>query len=817
MQGSQNKLSLDLASARRIVLAQAIDQADGGARLVDAAERERIERRAIDAARMGGEAIDAAAIGRFLQTRATLLLQAAATRDSNLLALQQPGVAERWAPALIPLAALVLGIFTDQVANPHQVNLLSKPLLLLLVWNLVVYLLLFVNWVRARRSGRQAPRFAPLRHALAGWMDRWRRPDQLAREVTAAFLLRWHSLTADLHGQRLARVLHLAAAAWALGVALSLFAGGVWASYGVQWESTFLSAQDVHRVLSVVFAPVTAIFPSTSFSLEEVRNLRTPGPIPALAAGSENLIGRRWVFLYAALLALAVVLPRLLLALWALWRERSLSRNFSLGLADGYYQRLIASLSPARVQLALYAHRGEDRAALLRVLLQQADAALPGISLGQDQSHLLLETAGGEVLRLLELPPAADPAAQLPQRPERSAWSRLLDTVLGPPSTAATAATLATPARERAREETDVVLHVVGSPADLAAGAPLLQWLDKPVLVLLAASADDPSSGELLALCQAEAGSGGTAPVVLGFDQFARCWAQERVLLDAIGRCLPDYKAQGYARVVAAWDQRNLGDLRESMVVIARHLDVAARQVEDLGRAPHPLVSLVKRGERDAQDRRTVEATAAVVERLRQSDSEATASLLRLNRVSEVSVGTLNQQLEQRFVVQDPALLTRPRIAGMAGAASGAAVGATLDLATLGLTLGLGTVAGAVVGGGAAWVAAVWKGDPSPAATSSLHLSDDMMQAMTEAALLRYLAVIHVRRGGPDGEGSEIQPAWRSEVVAAVERRSGDLKEQWAAARSGSEMLDPIAGLVALLEAIALSVLKQLYPTAPYR
>ncbi len=813
MQGSQNKLRLELAAARRIVLAQAIDQADGGAGLVDAAERERIERLATDAARIGGAAVDAAAIGRFLQTRATLLLQAAATRDSTLVALQQPGAAERWAPALVPLAALVLGIFTDQVANPHQVNLLSKPLLLLLVWNLAVYLILFLNWLRPRHGGQHAPRWEPLRHALAGWPDRGRRPDRLARQVTAVFLLRWHSLTADLHGQRLARVLHLAAAAWALGVALSLFAGGVWASYGVQWESTFLSAQDVHRFLSVVFAPVTALFPSTAFSLEEVRNLRAPGPIPALAAGNENLIGRRWVFLYATLLALAVVLPRLLLALWALWRERTLARNFSLGLADAYYQRLIASLSPARVQLALYAHRDEDRAALLRVLLRQADAALPATSLGPGQSHLLLETAGGEVLRLLELPQAGEQAAQLPQQPERSAWSRFLDTVRSRLSTVANAAELATPAGDGI----DVVLHVVGSVADLTAGASLLQSLGKPVLVLLAASADDPSSGELRTRCEADPGAGGSSPVVLGFDQFARCWAQERVLLDAIGRCLPDYKEQGYARVVAAWNQRHLGDLRESMVVIARHLDVAARQVEDLGRAPHPLVSLVKRGERDAQDRRTVDATAAVVERLRQSDSEATASLLRLNRVSGVSVGTLNQQLEQRFVVQEPALMTRPRIAGMAGAASGAAVGATLDLATLGLTLGLGTVAGAVVGGGAAWVAAVWKGDPSLAATSSLHLSDDMMQAMTEAALLRYLAVIHVRRGGPDGEGSEIQPAWRSEVVAAVERRSGDLKEQWAAARSGVQMLDPLAGLVALLEAIALSVLRQLYPSAPHR
>ena len=47
-----------------------------------------------------------------------------------------------------------------------------------------------------------------------------------------------------------------------------------------------------------------------------------------------------------------------------------------------------------------------------------------------------------------------------------------------------------------------------------------------------------------------------------------------------------------------------------------------------------------------------------------------------------------------------------------------------------------------------------------------------------------------------------------------MERRSADLKEQWAAARSGAPMLDPIAGLAALREALALAVLRQLYPDA---
>ena len=152
---------------------------------------------------------------------------------------------------------------------------------------------------------------------------------------------------------------------------------------------------------------------------------------------------------------------------------------------------------------------------------------------------------------------------------------------------------------------------------------------------------------------------------------------------------------------------------------------------------------------------------------------------------------------------------------GVAGAATGAAMGVSIDLLTAGLTLGLAAAAGAVIGGGAAWAAAVWKNQATPAGTSVVQLSDDMLQAMAEAGLLRYLAVIHFGRGRAAGGRAEIRPEWRSEVVAAVERRGADLRDQWAAARARQDALEPTAALVGMLEAIALAVLKQLYPATP--
>ena len=44
-----------------------------------------------------------------------------------------------------------------------------------------------------------------------------------------------------------------------------------------------------------------------------------------------------------------------------------------------------------------------------------------------------------------------------------------------------------------------------------------------------------------------------------------------------------------------------------------------------------------------------------------------------------------------------------------AGAATGAAMGAGIDMITGGLTLGAATALGAMIGGGAAYAAALWK------------------------------------------------------------------------------------------------------------
>jgi hypothetical protein len=87
-------------------------------------------------------------------------------------------------------------------------------------------------------------------------------------------------------------------------------------------------------------------------------------------------------------------------------------------------------------------------------------------------------------------------------------------------------------------------------------------------------------------------------------------------------------------------------------------------------------------------------------------------------------------------------------------------------------------------------------------------LSDDMMQALVEAALLRYLAVAHEGRGAPDpGE----PPSWKAEVVAAVEAHKAWLLPFWAATRAQPDTVQA-AALSLEVETVASRILEALYP-----
>jgi hypothetical protein len=780
-------MSMDETSARRVILVQAIETADREGKLIGEAERAQIDRQARQAAQAASVPGRPAAVEQFIDLRAQRVLQVLSERSPAIVALKDAPLSRRWLLVGTPLVTLLMGALTERIADPHRVDLLSLPLLAIVGWNLAVYLLLLARWLLPNRQ-----RARPALQALGRWVDEvreWRRGSgDVFADATTLFFQRWHRLGTSIQLQRAAGLLHLAALGWGAGVAASLMVQGLVVQYRVGWESTFLEASQVHSILSVLLLPVVSLFPFEPFTVQEVAALQ-------LGPGTTGQADPRWVWMYAALLLLVVILPRAGLAAVALGRAASRARHVPVDLADPYFQRLVSLLTPAQVQLCLVSHRAEDRQTLLRLLVQQPDAA-----------RLLISTPDGDTLRWEELAGSQAPAQVPPEA--RSGWMERLLQRVRPTQAAQLPVLSAPPQLWAARADTDVVLHVAGAAADLPQAAALLEWIGKPVLVLVnrphAAESEPPG---LVARCEAQAKGVSLVERVMSFDAFARCWVQEHHLFDAIGRCLQPAKRPGFARISAAWGARNEDRFGRSMAALAQHLVYAARQVQEVPSVALSMKSLVSAGERQAQANARQQAMDAVTGRLEASAAQMFAHLLALHGIDDENAGVMQHRMQEKFLVQQA--VDAPQ-AGIAGAATGAAMGASVDLLVGGLTLGAAAALGALVGGSAGFIAAAWRNRTTANGATVVQLSDEMMEAMLEGALLLYLAVAHYGRG-PAGAETELRAAWKSDVAAVVAMRSDWLAPFWAAVRTRPDE-GQAAALARELEAMARTILQRLYP-----
>ncbi|WP_374585465.1 DUF2868 domain-containing protein [Pseudoduganella sp.] len=368
-------------AARAIMLVKAIEEADQQKEVLTEDDRKFASRTARELAHwQAAEARSASTLPDFLQHRAEQLLKRLAARHKAFSPVAQ-GHSGLWGASwLLPVLALVVGATAERFSNPGRVDLLSLPLLGIIAWNVLAYVLLAL-WavLPARRGGLR--RGLANRMGLGGGHVPRRLPHVLGSGVLQ-FMVEWARLGASLNLARIARILHFSAAAFAAGAVLSLYARGIVQRYATGWESTFLDAEQVHRLLSLLFAPAVALFGLEGFTLSEVAGLQD-------WAGARLGNGARWVHLYAASLLLYVVLPRLALGALAALRAAWLRRRFPLDLEQPYFQQLAVAAG------------GEP--GLLRVLpysLTVDEARSKGLD-------VLAQEMLGEQARVRLLPPAA--------------------------------------------------------------------------------------------------------------------------------------------------------------------------------------------------------------------------------------------------------------------------------------------------------------------------------------------------------------------------------------------------------------------------
>jgi hypothetical protein len=330
--------------AHAVLLVGTVERTDAERALITDADRRHAAKAAGELARWhASERRTPVAGDVFLARRAELLLARLAERQRRLV---RAADALRWRPwvgIVVPLAALVFGALVQQIDDRHHINILAFPLLVIVLWNLVMYaLLVLATLVSLGRGGQTAT-------GLRSWIDRLGRGRVMRMNGTAgtafaAFAGDWLQRSASLNRQRAARVLHVAAALLAIGAIAGLYVRGLALEYRAGWESTFLDATQVHALLSTLLGPAAQWLGMPFPTVEEIGALRFES-----GSGGEN--AARWIHWYALTVGALVVVPRLLLAAWAGARERYLSRHFPVDLADPVYARLLAGFSPHPVRL----------------------------------------------------------------------------------------------------------------------------------------------------------------------------------------------------------------------------------------------------------------------------------------------------------------------------------------------------------------------------------------------------------------------------------------------------------------------------------
>jgi hypothetical protein len=298
---------------------------------------------------------------RFVARRAALAAARLARRDAGVVSALAAAQPRAWPGWLVVLASLALGAASDAIGPAGRINILAPPLLALLAWNFAVYAIVALRAAGAGlslTSGSVASReCAPspwrrlLRHAdsyRGAWTQR--AAPEIAPAI-ARFLHDWATASRSLYGARIAVVLHAAAAALVAGALVSLYLRGIAFEYRAGWDSTFLSAADVHRLLAFVLGPAAWLSGIELPTVDELARLRF-----SLGTG-EN--AAHWIHLYAVTLCAAVVVPRALLAAAATRHAHGIARRFPLSLDDDYFVRLQRAISdrPVAVVVLPYSYR----------------------------------------------------------------------------------------------------------------------------------------------------------------------------------------------------------------------------------------------------------------------------------------------------------------------------------------------------------------------------------------------------------------------------------------------------------------------------
>jgi hypothetical protein len=276
---------------------------------------------------------------------------------------------EGWTIAVCAFAFLT-GLATNYLGSFEKIPILLNPIMALVAWNLLIYIALFVWWLRAQvKKAKQpsehadenrfraaqtqeaapvtAPAHAPPWTARVLFPSLWiaihnltlrfhatRKQTMLFAGVARRFWSHWVDAAQPLLAARWRRLSHCAAIALTAGAIAGMYIRGVFLRYDVVWSSTFLNDEGVvARWVHFVFAP--AIWLSRLAG----RDLGAGIDIAQLMS-AQGAPAAPWIHLFVLTAVVFILVPRAVLAARQGFSVRRAKANVHVDF-DDYFARLI--------------------------------------------------------------------------------------------------------------------------------------------------------------------------------------------------------------------------------------------------------------------------------------------------------------------------------------------------------------------------------------------------------------------------------------------------------------------------------------------
>ena len=339
---------------RTVLLIQAIEETDRAGEVIPLADRADASRAILrESSSKRIEAQPSAALSaqsrRFLVKRSERLFDRLRLRSPAVMHVLALAGGLTWLGRFVLVVALAVGMSLSALDGSRHINILAFPLIGLIAWNIFVYVLLIVTWIRTR--GHAATTEFWSAHLYERWIAS--RIESLMRHSTRynvplttglrRFAGEWGALSQPMLFLRAKRLMHLAAALVAIGLIVGLYIRGIALRYEAGWESTFLGPQSAYALISALYEPASALSGISHGSIGEITELRWT----ATGGGGE---AAAWIHLIAITAVLYIVLPRLLaatVASFGLWR---LSRQLPVPASLlGYARTLVMGVGSGTV------------------------------------------------------------------------------------------------------------------------------------------------------------------------------------------------------------------------------------------------------------------------------------------------------------------------------------------------------------------------------------------------------------------------------------------------------------------------------------